>query len=252
MGERLNKVLRVACASGAAAVLFAPAADARPIVFAHSTTVMAEYREGALSEAQVFYAPERNLSFGVGYLELDPAHVNTPHSTTYARFNYLAKRWNREAAQANIFLWGGIGGAYVGERYVLAPPSGEPPSEHDHGEPPTGVELVRIAPVQEFSWNAGGQIDFETRRFYASVKTDAHESSAFTHRADTVQFGFAPYAHDVDSLATWFIISGRRYSWNMHEDSEVALLVRLFKKAAWIEAGATTEGKLQFMAMFNF
>jgi hypothetical protein len=38
----------------------------------------------------------------------------------------------------------------------------------------------------------------------------------------------------------------------MHEGTEVALLLRLFKKAAWIEAGATTDGKLQFMAMFNF
>lgn len=252
MGERLNNVLRLVCAGGLPALLCSPGVDARPIVFAQSTTVMAEYREGALAEAQVFYAPERNLSFGVGYLELDPAHVSTPHSTTYARFNFLAKRWNREAAQANIFLWGGIGGAYVGERYVPSTASGEPPSEHDHGEPPTGSDLIRIAPVQEFSWNAGGQVDFETRRFYASLKTDAHESPAFTHRADTVQVGFAPYAHDIDSLATWFIVSGRRYSGNMHEDTEVALLVRLFRKAAWIEAGATTDGKLQFMAMFNF
>jgi hypothetical protein len=252
MEERLHKVLGLACAGAVSALLGTPVAEARPIVFAHSTTIMAEYREGALSEAQVFYAPERNLSFGVGYLELDPAHVSTPHSTTYARFNFLAKRWNREAAQANIFLWGGIGGAYVGERFVEPPASGEAPSEHDHGEPPAGADLIRIAPVQEFSWNAGGQIDYETRRIYASVKTDLHESTAFTHRADTVQFGFAPYKHDVDSLATWLVVSGRRYSGNMHADSEVALLLRFFRKATWIEAGATTDGKLQFMAMFNF
>ena len=114
---------------------------------------------------------------------------------------------------------------------VEPPASGEPPSDHGHGEPPADADLIRIAPVQEFSWNAGGQIDYETRRIYASLKTDLHESTAFTHRADTLQFGFAPYEHDVDSLATWLVVSGRRYSGNMHEGTEVALLLRFFKKA---------------------
>jgi len=31
-----------------------------------------------------------------------------------------------------------------------------------------------------------------------------------------------------------------------------AALLRLFKGSAWVEAGATTEGKLQAMFMFNF
>jgi hypothetical protein len=252
MAGRTNNLIRCACAGALAALMLSPVAGARPIVFAHSTTVMGEYREGAFSEAQIFYAPERNFSVGLGYLELTPAQVNVRHSTTYARMNYLAKRWNRESAQANIFFWGGIGTAYLGERYVQPTDSGELPPEHNHGEPAPSPDLVLVPAIEEFSWNAGGQIDYETRRFYASYKMDMHESDAFTHRADTLQFGIAPYKHDVDSLATWLVVSGRRYSGNMHNDTELALLLRFFKKATWIEAGATTDGRLQFMAMFNF
>jgi hypothetical protein len=103
-------------------------------------------------------------------------------------------------------------------------------------------------------------MDFETRRIYASFKTDFHATfetqneyePVFWHRVDTVQFGIAPYKHDVDRIATWLVLSGRRYSGNTHEADELALLLRFFKKSAWVEAGATTDGKLRAWAMFSF
>jgi hypothetical protein len=67
-----------------------------------------------------------------------------------------------------------------------------------------------------------------------------------------LQLGIAPYKHDVDTLATWFVVQARQYTGNIHEGVEWALLLRLFRKGAWVEAGATTEGKLQAMAMINF
>ncbi len=36
------------------------------------------------------------------------------------------------------------------------------------------------------------------------------------------------------------------------DGTEWAALLRLFKRNAWLEAGATQEGKLQAMLMFNF
>jgi len=42
-------------------------AAAKPIAFAHGTTVMAEYGAGTMEEAQVFYAPTYKLSAGLGY-----------------------------------------------------------------------------------------------------------------------------------------------------------------------------------------
>jgi len=197
--------------------------QAKPIAFAHGTTVMAEYGAGTMNEAQVFYAPKYFYSLGAGYLELDSDIDGRRREITYVRANYLAKRWNLEDAQANVFAWGGAGQAYVSET-------------NDH----------------TFAWNAGAQIDYETRRIYSSLKTDLHRSSDFSHRIDTLQLGIAPYKHDIDTLATWFVVQGRHYTGGIHDGTEWAFLLRLFKGGTWVEAGATTDGKLQAMAMVNF
>ena len=200
-----------------------PMAQAKPIAFSHGTTVMAEYGAGTMKEAQVFYAPKYFLSLGGGYLELESDIDGRRREITYARLNYLAKRWNMEDAQANVFTWGGAGQAYVSET-----------NEHS------------------FSWNAGAQVDYETRRLYSSLKTDLHHASEFSHRVDTLQLGVAPYEHDYDTLATWFVVQGRNYTGGIHDGIEWAVLLRLFRRGAWIEAGVTDDGKLQAMAMVNF
>ena len=198
-------------------------AFAKPIAYANGTTVMAEYGAGTMNEAQVFYAPKYFWSLGIGYTQLDSDVNDDRREITYARANYLVKRWNLESAQANVFTWGGVGNAYLSEN-------------NDH----------------ELTWNAGGQIDYETRRVYGSLKTDLFRLSGLSHRIDTLQLGIAPYKHDIETLATWFVIQGRRYTGEIHEGTEWALLLRLFRKGAWVEAGATTDGKLQAMAMVNF
>jgi len=207
----------------ACALVAATNAHAKPIAFAHGTTVMAEYGAGTMNEAQVFYAPKYYLSLGGGVLSLDSDIDGRRRDITYLRANYLLKRWNMEAAQANVFVWGGAGQAWVSESDSHA-----------------------------FAWNTGAQLDYETRRVYASLKTDLHESPAFSHRIDTLQLGIAPYKHDFNTLATWFVVQGRHYTGGIHDGAEWALLLRLFKRGAWVEAGSTTDGKLQAMVMFNF
>ena len=202
-----------ACALALAALAALPlAATAKPIAFAHGTTVMAEYGAGTMTEVQAFYAPSYRYSFGGGHLALDSALDDRSRDITYLRFNVLPKRWNLPTAQANVFAWGG----------------------------------------DDFAWNAGGQVDYETRRVYASLRTDLHESSAFSHRIDTLQLGFAPYAHETNELAVWFVVQAREYTGGLYDGTEVAALLRLFKRNAWIEAGLTQDGKLQAMVMFNF
>ena len=198
-------------------------AFAKPIAFAEGTTVMAEYGAGTMKEIQIFYAPEFNYSVGGGHVELNSDENHDTRSITYARLNYLVRRWNLESAQANIFVWGGAGGA-TGNTFRGA----------------------------EIAGNAGAQADYETRRVYASLKTDWQKASDFSHRIDTLQLGLAPYQHDYNSLATWFVIQARDYTGDLHRGTEWAALLRLFKGGAWIEAGVTNAGKLQAMAMFNF
>jgi hypothetical protein len=203
--------------------VLANCAHAKPIAFAGGTTVMGEYGAGTMTELQGFYAPSFRYSFGGGHLSLNSAVNDDTRDITYLRLNYLPKRWNLENAQANVFVWGSAGRAHIGE-------TGE----------------------NEFAWNIGGQFDYETRRLYASFRTDLHEASAYSHRIDTLQLGIAPYEHDYGTLAMWFVVQARTYTGELYGGTEWAGLLRLFKRNAWLEAGATHEGKLQAMLMFNF
>jgi hypothetical protein len=197
---------------------------AKPIAFADGYTVMAEYGAGTMKEAQLFYAPRYDFSVGGGHVELDSDEATKKtRRINYARINYLVHRWNLDDAQANLFAWGGLGSA-TGNTF-------------------SGTLLAE---------NAGGQADYETRRLYGSLKTDLQRSSAFSHRIDTLQLGLAPYKHEFGGVATWLLVQGRQYTGGIHRGTEAALLLRLFKGGAWIEAGVTNGGKLQAMAMFNF
>lgn len=199
------------------------AAAAKPIAFAKGKTVMFEYGAGTMNEAQWFYAPRHWYSTGGGWLELRSENGSKQRHIAYLRGNLLAKRWNMPAAQANVFVWGGLGRAT--------------------GNDFDGSALAR---------NIGFQADYETRRVYGAFRSDLQESDRFSHRIDTLQLGWAPYKHDYDTLATWLVVQGRRYTGDLFEGTETAFLVRFFKGGAWVEIGATTDGKLQAMAMFNF
>lgn len=209
--------------AGAVALAGPMSVMAKPIAFAGGYTVMAEYGAGTMEELQFFYAPRYDFSFGGGHLELDSDETAKTRQINYARLNYLLRRWNLDDAQASLFVWGGLGSA--------------------SGNTFSGSVL---------SENAGAQADYETRRVYASLKTDWQGSSAFSHRVDTLQLGLAPYKHDYGGLATWILVQARQYTGAIYRGTESAVLVRLFKGGVWVEAGVTNAGKLQAMAMFNF
>jgi len=214
---------RALLAAGVACMAMASAADAKPIAYARGTTVMAEYGAGTMNELQVFYAPVYWWSGGVGALQLRSEDGRLRRDIEYVRANLLVKRWNLPSAQANVFVWGGMGTA--------------------RGNTFAGSETA---------WNAGFQLDVETRRLYGSFKSDLQEAEAYSHRIDTLQLGWAPYAHDYNTLATWVVLQNRHYTGDLFHGVETALLLRLFKGGTWVEAGVTTQGKLQAMAMFNF
>jgi hypothetical protein len=196
---------------------------AKPIAFQDGATLMAEYGAGTMREAQLYYAPRYWWSAGVGYLRLDQEDGAFTRDISYARGNLLLKRWNLPDAQANIFASGGLGAA--------------------RGSDFSGTRTAT---------NAALQADYETRRIYGSLKSDWQYSSAYSHRIDTLQLGFAPYAHDWNVLATWFVFQARNYTGGLYGRVEQAVLLRLFKGGVWVEAGVTQDGKLQSMFMFNF
>ena len=215
--------MRPALHWGALALLaLSPLAAAKPIAFAKGKTVMAEYGAGTMNEFQAFYAPRYWNSVGVGWTELRSMDGQTRRSFSYVRGNLLAHRWNLPGAQANVFVWGGLGRA----------------SGNDFGA--------------ELSREVGMQFDYETRRVYASFKSDLQESEHTSNRVDTLQLGWAPYEHDYDTMATWIVVQGRTYTGGIYDGTEKALLLRFFKGGTWVEVGATTDRQLQAMLMFNF
>ncbi|MCC2657095.1 MAG: hypothetical protein K0Q76_2203 [Panacagrimonas sp.] len=208
--------------------LLSEAALSKPIAFQGGTTVMAEYGAGTMIEAQVFHAPSYRWSAGVGHLRLEADDDSFSRDITYSRVNFLLARRNRPQSQGNVFVWSGLGAADS--------------SEDDR---------------QQLALNGGGQADYETLRFYSSAKTDWHYSTSnFSHRIDTVQLGWAPYPHNWDRLATWFVVQGRNFTGGLYDDIEGAVLLRFFRNgrssAFWIEAGVTQDGRLQSMLMVNF
>ncbi len=217
----MRRIIPMACACALA--LFTPPLLAKPIAYAGGTTAMAEYGAGTMTEAQAFYAPRAWWSAGVDVLELHSADNRKSRHIQFVRANLLLKRWNLPGAQANVYAWGGLGQA-------------------------TGNDFAG----SRFARDTGVQADFETRRVYASFSADLQESDRYSHRIDTLQLGWAPYAHDYDTLATWIVVQGRHYTGRLFRGTEKAVLLRLFKGGAWVEAGATTEGHPQVMAMFNF
>ena len=204
-------------------VAAAAPAMAKPIAFADGTTVMAEYGAGTMQELQIFYAPRFDYSVGGGHVDFTSDVDGRTEHINYARLNWLAHRWNLDDAQANVFVWGGAGSA-TGNTF----------------------DGTRVA------GNAGLQADYETRRIYASLKSDMQRSSKISDRIDTLQLGLAPYKHDYGGIATWFVFQARHYTGELHSGIETAALLRFFKGGAWIEAGVTNAGKVQAMAMFNF
>jgi hypothetical protein len=218
-----EKISMIRLFIGLVAAAVAAPVMAKPIAFADGTTVMAEYGAGTMQELQIFYAPRFDYSVGAGHVDFTSDEDGQTEHISYARLNWLARRWNLDDAQANVFVWGGVGSA-------------------------TGNSFTGST----FAGNAGGQADYETRRVYASLKTDLQRSSQFSDRVDTLQLGVAPYKHDYGGLATWFVFQARHYTDNLHSGIETAALLRLFKGGAWIEVGVTNAGRLQAMAMFNF
>src|SRR5437870_1174867 len=87
---------------------------------------------------------------------------------------------------------------------------------------------------------------------FARGKTVLQETGHSSNRVDTLQLGWAPYAHEYDTLATWIVVQGRNYTGGIYDGTETALLLRLFKGGTWVEAGVTADRKFQAMAMFNF
>jgi len=157
-------------------------------------------------------SPKYSLGIRHEYLRSESAHVDT------IQINYLLKRWNQHASQANFYLKSGLGAA------------------HDDGIEPAAF--------------IGMATDWEDRRFFIS-----YENRFFW--ADTIndyakhkgRIGIAPYVGDYGDLHTWLMLQAEYDAGESEDKFSVTPLVRLFKKTSLLEAGYNLQKET---LMFNF
>lgn len=215
-------------------------AHAKPIAFADSWTLMHE-RDSDMLETSLYYAPTYWFSFGPTVSISRSTEKGIRREANIFHTNFLLKRWNMPNAQANIF-------ATIGAGRVKTTVSPTPMPAHP------GHTIVNMSlPINrtENTRHATLQGDFETRQFYSAVKFDAHQASSFLDRTDMMQMGFAPYAHDYEDLAVWFVAQVKKKR-GLHNETEGGAFVRLFKKNIWLEVGMTEGRRSQIMLMINY
>ena len=204
----------------AVALALAGPLTARPISYADGHMLMAESDTDAF-HASYTYSPSFRWSASVGTLRHDGLGRSGRLSLDYVRAARLLHRWNLPTAQANAFGWVGAGRA----RTAL----GDGTARH-----------------------AGLQVDYETRRVYTSFVSELHEGDGWSHRFDSASLGWAPYPHDIDRMATWFVLKGTRTTNADDRDVKGALVLRLFTTTWWVEAGADEDGRPLANLMLNF
>lgn len=212
--------LRTLMALMAIALLFPATLPARPVSYAGGHMLMADHQPD-MDQWSYTYSPSFRWSASVGQLRAEDLESTHELDLSYLRAARLLHRWNLPAAQANAFVWGGIG----------------------HGRTRHASGTAR---------HLGLQIDYETRRVYTSLVSELHEGSGWSHRFDTAAVGWAPYAHDVDRMATWIVLKGMRATHTDEADIKAAAMLRLFTLNWWFEAGADEDGRPLVNLMFNF
>lgn len=197
------------------------AVQARPVSYPGGWTVM-QMNDMDSYNVHVHYSPTARYS--IGYRgEYWRAEDWQFHG---AQLNYLAKRWNAPASQANAYIKSGAGLAYS-----------------DAGDYDGRIEPAAFT---------GIALDWENRRLFTSYENRATYAGDidgfFSHKA---RVGVAPYVGDYGDLHTWLML---QVDHQPGADDEVVFtpLVRLFKSETLAEAGISDRGDLMVNWIVRF
>lgn len=201
-----------------ASALYPIAAAAHPTTFKGGTAIE-QTSSSDMHHSAINYTFEPGLALGA---DLHWMRDDRKKISRYelARVNWLLKRWNEPASQANIYLSGGVGNSRVS------------------GENSLGSLLA-------------AQADWETRRWYTLAGATVLSSEGgrdFQHYV--ARAGVAPYLAEFDQLNT-FVIMQALHSPQMEEDWRVGPVVRFFYGRVLLEVGVDFEGELSGTVMFH-
>ena len=200
----------------ATAMLMSDAVMARPVSYPGGITVM-QMNDMDSNQLHLHYSHTARYSIGYKAEYWDERRFRF----NGAQFNYLVKRWNRPASQANVYIKSALG---VASNSQIDEPAG----------------FISIA------------ADWEDRRYFimaSSRYTEANDIDSFSMHK--LRAGFAPYIGDYGDLHTWLMVQIDHNPDN--PDSVVVTpLVRLFKGVHLAEFGVSDEGDALFNLVIRF
>ena len=203
------------------ALLAAPLSHAGPMGFKDSAMAMGDFSPN-WQEAWVNYAVTPRDAFGAGGLYMRSDDQRLTRTLVEATYTRLAKRWNGEHSQANIWLLAGAGALkgndFSDTRFMLAP---------------------------------GISADFETARVYVSATARLYRAPGINHDFASARAGFSFYETDYDEVQPWLIVEARRMN-NLSDQTEITPMLRLIHKRFFVELGVNNANQTRFNFMYIF
>lgn len=202
------------------AAAMSAAAHARPVIYPGGSMSMTEV-DGGTVMTQVDHTFTRNVAAGVYGLRKERGE----RYSTGVVLNYLLLRENTLGSQANAYLMGGIGRAWV-------------------RQPAGGRDATTEG------WIAA-EADWETRRLFFGGQARVSLVGSDTQVGYRLRAGVAPYVADMGALHTFLFLQVGRVA-EPGRKTEVTPVVRLFKGPVLAEAGVSHRGRAFGTLWFYF
>jgi hypothetical protein len=208
-------------AASIAMALGAGAAAAAPMGFKGSVMAMGDFGPN-WRESWANYAFTARDAIGAGGLYMrsdDEARTRTLVEVNYTR---LLKRWNLEDAQANVWLFAGVGDIrgndFAGSKLALAP---------------------------------GVQADYETTRVYLAATVRLYRAADLNHDFASVRAGFSFYEVDYEETQPWVVLEVRRMR-GLSDKPEITPMLRLVHNRYFVELGVNSARQTRANFMYIF
>ena len=206
----------------ASAVAFGPgAAVAAPMGF--KGRVMARGDLGPnWRESWANYAFTARDAIGAGGLYMRSDDETKTRTLAEVNYTRLLRRWNLEDAQANVWLFAGIGSI--------------------RGNDFAGTKLA-YAP--------GVQVDYETTRVYLAATARLYRATGLNHDFGSLRAGFSFYEVDYDEIQPWLVLEVRCMR-GLSDKTEITPMLRLIHNRYFVELGVNNsrQARANFMYVF--
>ena len=203
------------------ALLGAGAAAAAPMGFKGSWMAMGDFSPN-WREAWANYAVTPRDALGVGALSMRSDDESKTRTLAELNYTRLLQRWNLEHAQANVWLFAGVGALrgndFAGDKAALTP---------------------------------GVQLDFETTRVYLAATARLYRAAGIHHDYASVRAGFSFYEVDYDEVQPWFVLEARRMR-GLSEKTEITPLLRFIHNRFFVDLGMNTAHQARANLMYIF